>query len=87
MKNMVIGSYDVNVIASKLESYRETSEYKVEKDTLIDQTMSCDPDESIAYLRGCMMKAFFSGNGTRNDELRVQFLAAYDLIKSIEQSR
>ena len=83
---MVIGKYDVNVVASKLNAYREMPGYKVEKDNLIDQTMSCTPDEAVAYLRGYMMRAFLGGNGARNDELRIQFLAAYDLIESVENN-
>ena len=81
---MKFGNFDANAIANKLSAYRGTPEYKVEKDSLIDITMSCDADEAIACLRGYMMRAVFNGTGTRNDELRVQFLAAYDLIQGIK---
>ena len=75
--------YDVNVIAFLLRDYRETKAYKRELGRIYDLTISCSKDEAINWATKFMMDAIGSANGTRNDELRVRFLAAYDVRQSL----
>lgn len=84
---------DADVIASKMsnaEELRVTSDYEEVKDEYIELTMSCDEEEAMYQLKSFMETAIWQGlrgGEVKNNRLRIEFLAAYDLYKHIEEGR
>jgi hypothetical protein len=84
-KKLKITQFDINFLTTHYghEGVRESPEYQVIQDFIIDTTMSCSPDEAIHWLRFYQADAFERAIGKENNLLRGQFLAAYDLEKEI----
>ena len=81
-------SYDLNVIAFKIgcnESIRTSEAYQMHRGRLIEQTMSCNKREALNWMLHIMMSCINRGNRRRDDGLRAEFLAAYDLHSNISR--
>ena len=81
----MIKTYEAHKVVKAIDtpSLRNSREYKTAQSLIIDETMSCDRDEAINWMKFYMKDALRQGNGTKNEELRAEFLAAYDLYKSL----
>jgi hypothetical protein len=83
---MKIERYDLRVLSSTLiqGAFRDSQEYAFVKDWLIETTMSCDRDEAKNWMKFYMADALECSNGEKNDMLRAEFLAAYDILHNLE---
>ena len=75
--------YNTHIIASRIADTRLTDEYKRHKDLQYELTMSCEKHEAIYQLKMWMTGAILSGNKTYDLNLRAKFLAAYDIVCSL----
>jgi hypothetical protein len=83
---MKIERYDLRVLSSTLiqGSFRDTQDYEIVKDWLIETTMSCDRDEAKNWMKFYMADALECSNGEQNNMLRAEFLAAYDILQELK---
>lgn len=76
-------------IAAKISNaaqLQESDEYKEKFDDYIELTMSCDPSEVLNFCKGVMTHSVEQGlrnKRVKNDSLRIEFLAAYDLYNHV----
>lgn len=87
MEEMIIKTqsgteYRISVLADKLAKagVRELREYENQKSLIFDMTMSCDHGEARGWLVTFMREALSMGNGSKDNNLRGKFLAAYDIL-------
>jgi len=80
--------YHAEVIAKKISpTVYKDEQYSKFEDELLDQTMSCTPEEALDYMEIAMVDAIMNGRGGGiNLTARALFLAAYDIHKSILES-
>lgn len=80
--------YDIDDVARVIGfGLRRSRAYKNAQTMYIDQTMSCDLGEAIQAMKLFMICALTEGKrngGVRDDSLRAEFLAAYDLYKELK---
>ena len=82
-------TYDLNVIATQIGwngSIRTSAEYQRCKETLLEQTMSCNKKEAANWMVHIMKDCINRGNHGRDDDLRAEFLAAYDLHNHLSRA-
>lgn len=75
-------AYDLNVIATNIGwdgTIRTSEAYQMHKEILLEQTMSCNRKEAANWMLSTMRNCINRGNHGRDDNLRAEFLAAYDL--------
>lgn len=81
-------SYDLNVIATQIGwngSIRTSEAYQMHKEILLEQTMSCNKREALNWMLSIMRNCINRGNHGRDDGLRAEFLAAYDLHSNLSR--
>lgn len=81
--------YNINEVARTLgEAPRKMKAYETAQHRFIEETMSCEPHEAIGWMKIYMQSALSEGEengGKRNDQLRAEFLAAYDLFTELSE--
>lgn len=84
---------DADALAAKInnaDDIRKSVYYHNAQEEDIELTMSCDKGEAKMQLKNFMEAAIWQGircRDGRNNQLRAEYLAAYDLYKSIERSK
>ena len=81
-------TYDLGVLATLIDmngEVRNSKAYKAYKGILIDQTMSCDKEEATNWMLYTMHNCINNGHHGRDDKLRAEFLAAYDLHQHLSK--
>jgi hypothetical protein len=86
--NTKLKRYNIDEVAKIIlkndKNIRNSVDYKNYTDELIDKTMSCDPYEAADYMMFEIKYVLSAGSGKKDLSLRTGFMAAYDLLVSIE---
>ena len=79
--------YDANCLAGIAKNatpdLRTNTKYTNAKFRFIDETMSCNRQEAIAWMKHYMSEALTGGIDTKDKSWQYSFIAAYDLYNEL----
>ena len=87
MNQVLCNKYDARGLAFRItyqnDGIRESEAYTDAMDDLLDETQSCNRQESIKWMVKHMEDAITYGIRTQNKDWKFRFLAAYDICRGL----